>query len=417
MWFAFEDLTTKEHKGGTKGHRGKNSKQFLKKEKIMKKVIVLVVAVVMMIGTNAQGCLPEGIIFYTQEEIDNFQANYPGCTEIEGYVTINGSDIIDLNGLNSITSIGGYLEIMDCIELTKLSGLSNLTSIGSDGIGVFSLTICGNQLLSSLSGLENITFLIRALDISSNMKLSSLEGLNNLAYIGGFGLGITDNPSLKDLSVLESLGTAETVLIGCNDSLINLSGLNNLTSISHYLNISDNFRLSNIEELENLLYVGLGIKIDDNEMLESMEGLGNIDANSLNDLKIYNNSLLSVCDVNSVCQYLSLPNASIEIHDNAYGCNSPEEVEEACLTSIADIKTGNELTVTPNPANANITVSIPVCSENAKLSIFNVNGEELLERHLTNTEIQLDISAPPRGVYFVRVQDENQVQITKLIKQ
>ena len=36
----------------------------------------------------SQGCLPEGITFTTQEEIDNFQANYPGCTEIEGDVII-----------------------------------------------------------------------------------------------------------------------------------------------------------------------------------------------------------------------------------------------------------------------------------------------------------------------------------------
>ena len=33
-------------------------------------------------------CLPEGITFSTQAEIDNFQTNYPGCTEIEGDVVI-----------------------------------------------------------------------------------------------------------------------------------------------------------------------------------------------------------------------------------------------------------------------------------------------------------------------------------------
>ena len=33
-------------------------------------------------------CLPEGITFTTQEQIDNFQTNYPGCTEIEGDVYI-----------------------------------------------------------------------------------------------------------------------------------------------------------------------------------------------------------------------------------------------------------------------------------------------------------------------------------------
>ncbi len=52
----------------------------------MKKVIVLLVALVGMISANGQGCLPEGIAFETQEQIDNFQTNYPECTEIEGDV-------------------------------------------------------------------------------------------------------------------------------------------------------------------------------------------------------------------------------------------------------------------------------------------------------------------------------------------
>ena len=48
----------------------------------------------------AQPCLPEGITFSTQAEIDSFQINYPSCTEIEGDVTIEGWDIANINGLN-----------------------------------------------------------------------------------------------------------------------------------------------------------------------------------------------------------------------------------------------------------------------------------------------------------------------------
>jgi len=37
-------------------------------------------------------CLPDGISFTTQEQIDNFATDYPGCTEILGTVYINGGD-------------------------------------------------------------------------------------------------------------------------------------------------------------------------------------------------------------------------------------------------------------------------------------------------------------------------------------
>ena len=57
----------------------------------------------------SQPCLPDGITFNTQTQIDSFQVNFPNCTEIEGGVKIEGNDIINLDGLNVISSIGEYL--------------------------------------------------------------------------------------------------------------------------------------------------------------------------------------------------------------------------------------------------------------------------------------------------------------------
>ena len=54
-------------------------------------------------------CLSDGITFTTQEEIDNFQTNYPYCSEIEGDVIIEGADITNLDGLNGLNSVSGFL--------------------------------------------------------------------------------------------------------------------------------------------------------------------------------------------------------------------------------------------------------------------------------------------------------------------
>ncbi len=54
-------------------------------------------------------CLPEGITFTTHEQVDSFQVNYPGCTEIEGDVIISGENITSLQGLNVVTNVGGFL--------------------------------------------------------------------------------------------------------------------------------------------------------------------------------------------------------------------------------------------------------------------------------------------------------------------
>jgi len=71
----------------------------------------------------------------------------------------------------------------------------------------------------------------------------------------------------------------------------------------------------------------------------------------------------------------------------------------------------------PNPAKDKITISLPLLNGNTLLTIFNVSGEKVMERQLTDTETQLDISALPQGVYFVREQDEKTIQIDKLVKQ
>ena len=63
----------------------------------MKKLLLIsFVLIFCQFTVTSQSCLPTGIIFTTQAEIDNFQTNNPNCTEIEGDVEINGDDITNL---------------------------------------------------------------------------------------------------------------------------------------------------------------------------------------------------------------------------------------------------------------------------------------------------------------------------------
>ena len=85
---------------------------------------------------QAHGCLPLGISFDSQSEIDNFPINYPGCTIIEGDVCIGGdcdklsgiSDIKNLDGLTQLSSMG-QLKIVGNDSLTDLGGLTNLNVV------------------------------------------------------------------------------------------------------------------------------------------------------------------------------------------------------------------------------------------------------------------------------------------------
>jgi hypothetical protein len=100
------------------------------------------------------------------------------------------------------------------------------------------------------------------------------------------------------------------------------------------------------------------------------------------------------------------------------GIQSLVEVFYDPQTSISNQSEKNEnFNIYPNPSKDKITISSTSMTENTELSIFNVSGEKVLERKLTETEIQLDISALPRGVYIVRLQNERMVEVGKMVKE
>jgi hypothetical protein len=82
-----------------------------------------------------------------------------------------------------------------------------------------------------------------------------------------------------------------------------------------------------------------------------------------------------------------------------------------------DQQLNTNIKVSPNPAKDNITISSPAITGDTQLSIFNVNGEKVIERQLTYNETQINISALPRGVYFVRLQNETMVEVGKMVKE
>lgn len=264
----------------------------------MKKLCLLAITLIAInIHLWAQSCIPTIIIFYTQAQIDNFQNDYPGCSAIEGEVIITGEEILNLNGLNVLTSIGGNLSIDGTTELTDFHGLDNLTTIGG---------YCF---------------------IGPNYGLTSFEGLNNLKNIGqGF-------------------------LISENDAITNLSGLEGLTSIGNYLGIQRNKMLTNFTGLDNLSSIGAALTIESNDALTSLSGIEKIDAASIVNLMIVRNNVLTFCEVKSICNFIFNPNGMISIDLNATGCNSEEEIKTACENiSIEDLNFQSHVAIQPNPS-------------------------------------------------------------------
>lgn len=385
----------------------------------MKKIYILLLVLWSSCSATAQNCLPEGITFSTQGQINTFQTEFPGCTEIGGDVVISGYTITNLNGLNILTSIGGSLKI-ECNEaLPSLEGLNSLSVIGGY------LYVGGNLLLSSLSGLQHVTFIGEDVQISNNIALVNLNGLQGLTCLVG-KLWINDNSSLMSLTGLNNVrAIGSMVKIYSNAELASLNGLEGLTLVGGSLAIGGmdhlgglgNASLVSLMALDHVTSIGGVMDIGYNPILESLAGLNNIAGGSIQGLAIYNNDMLSECEIASICDYLANPAGNINISNNAPGCSSVEELEDACLVISTDMnRARDEFSVYPNPASDYIIVEAPP-AEHLQLSLADLRGNKLFTREITGTKTPVSLSGLPGGIYLLRLYNDHSIAVKKIVKQ
>ncbi len=382
----------------------------------MKKISLIIIALFLIqVNVLTQPCLPEGITFITQAQIDSFQYDYLGCTEIEGNVEIFGNDITNLDSLSVLTSIGGSLAVYGNPLLNNLLGLENIETIG--GI----LYIGSNPLLISLSGLENISSVSGYLSIIGNNSLINLVGLNNVTSIGGW-LGIYGNYNLLSLTGLENLTTIGVGLMICeNYTLLSLQGLENLTAIGGPIEIWNNAALINLSALNTLISIDGHLWIEGNETLPSLAGI-KIVWTTIENLYIYNNPSLSTCHVNSICDFL-YNGGYAEIYDNASGCNNQLEIEDICDdVSINEIIVLNTILISPNPAESVTSIVYTLHKpSSATLKILDLSGREIVtlvnefQQHGEH-KVVFNLNALPAGIYFCVLRTNERILTNKIVK-
>ncbi len=269
--------------------------------------------------------------FLSQGEIDSFNTNITqinGNLHIGNYLltdinnlyrlrnieSINGDLVISKTSLESLNHLNiriirGSLIILENKNLLNLNGLHSLSRIGQ------TLSINGNDVLKSIAELENISSLYASLEIKSNNNLLSLNGLHNLNSIGDNliishndglqkiqslsklenvigGLEIIENQNLESLNGLNNIKyVQEEFVISSNQSIKNLVGIESLTELRDDLIISDNSQLVTTSGIKGLKIVKGDVHINDNTSLKDVNGFEKL-SSVLRGLHIYNNPLL-----------------------------------------------------------------------------------------------------------------------------
>ncbi len=315
------------------------------------------VLAVMFSPSYAQDCLPLGVFFNNQSEIDNFS----GCTIIAGNVSfISGnSGITNIDGLSQVEIIEGDLNFSGMTDLLNIDGLSNLKTIG------------GNLSIEAVPNIQN------------------LNGLSSLKTIGG---------DLQLLGVFDEL-----------DLLEDISGLSNLLSIGENIDVNNFEKLESLNGLQNAVTVSNGtLDLFNNSILNDISALSNYD--NIVEIFVQQNPMLSNCALQTFCERGSTLTHTIQ--NNAIGCNSFQEIASQCVT----LKTHDYLEITqnsvfyPNPVIGNF-ISIELDSK--KASIYDFEGRVVIDE-IKISDNRIDLSLINTGVYFIKFEGVN--NIYKLIR-
>jgi hypothetical protein len=141
--------------------------------------------------------------------------------------------------------------------------------------------------------------------------------------------------------------------------------------------------------------------------------------------------------LNDTCQLVEAGIASIEINGILYECpaydfdgegrpmNDFPEIgaDEVLLVSVSEPTPVNGLAfnIYPNPASGKITVELnsETTGINGEVSIIGITGKELFRQQVTGPKAEINVSALPAGVYFIRLIPDDQnaaVKVGKFVK-
>lgn len=425
-------------------------------------------------------CPPGDIRLRTQADVNQFVANYPNCTEIEGLLRIgaddgSSSDITNISGLSNLNKIGTILFIQNNGVLQNLDGLQGLTQLGGR------LFIGINAQLQNIDGLNNISSIGGEIGVPNNAALNNIQGLRNIDPSKIAGLYINDNPALAvcDLpnfctylandasthprNISGNLGNClnePAVVTACTPSPcpsvgqlslttqaeVNqfLASYPNCTELEANLFIGLNDQTSNITDLtplSNLTHVGGWIAVYSTSLV-SLNGLHNLitvkhdldirananltDVTALQHttfapfdglgLTINNNTTLSICDLPNFCAYLANPAAT---HPRQISGNAGDCISAEAVTNacLVSVDEFDAASFATWPNPVTDILNITYSKVINSIEVTDIMGRTVIRETAHSSDTRINMSSLSAGIYLVKVNIENQVKAIKVVKQ
>ncbi len=389
-----------------------------------------------LIGGTCSVCLFD-VTLVNQAEVDAFE-----CPIVNGDLVIAGEDIVNLDGLSELQSVGGRLSIGNNPLLHKINGFESLQNV--DG----NIFIHSHNALDEVLGFNNLIKTGEGISFSYNENLKTIQGFSsiesagsvgvdmnpNLTAIEGFssmvriesGLSFTNNTSLNSVPAFENVVTLGSFQVGGNENLTMIDGPPLVTIIDN-ITISDNRSLTTLEGFESLTSVMHTVNISENPELTSIQAFASLDSIG-ESLSVDSNTKL--IDLNAFSSLRRLGSISLARNDNLInidGLSSLERLHGAGWYFIYDIFiAGNNSLTNLDGFSALTNTEINAIRVSDNKSLVNVNSLTTITKvlgalEITGNEALLSFnglrnveSVPPGGPFQPYVSISNNASLLNL---
>lgn len=123
---------------------------------------------------------------------------------------------------------------------------------------------------------------------------------------------------------------------------------------------------------------------------------------------------------------LTVTGVNIAMHTDKFRCIVSNEVGCADTSTVAllgvtpvnvtELEQLAEVSISPNPATAWLSISMPLLNEPAQLQILDCAGRVLLDETLRQSVSEIGLLALNRGIYLVRITVKGKTVVRKLVK-
>ena len=115
--------------------------------------------------------------------------------------------------------------------------------------------------------------------------------------------------------------------------------------------------------------------------------------------------------------YTATVNGDYAVIVTANGCTDTSACVNINTVGINENSLNSEFRIYPNPAVGGVTIDLGDL-KNAQISIVNITGQEVYsQENVSESQTNISLKEFSKGIYFVKVQSDQQQQIIKLIKQ